>query len=178
MSDIADEFERRSFECAFEAYRADPSDDHALRLAKFLPVLAKSVSTFGPMFAIYDVMRKRGQAESTKMRIAMWTLRKTFTVKRPGWNDYCMVRWQLTKERAAVEEIHRRSCHLVALPANILTLENPIDAAAFLKDPWYPVAYSARWMVNSVRADDPEFAAAIEEVEKSCLGCHLSAQSS
>jgi hypothetical protein len=83
-----------------------------------------------------------------------------------------MVRWQLTKERAAVEEIHRRSCHLVALPDNILTPENPIDAHAMLTDPWYPVAYSARWMVNSQRQTDPEFAAAIEAVENCCPGCH------
>ena len=174
MSQIADEFERSAFECAYEAYRADPSNANATKLSKQSHVLGrKGRSGLGPAVAVHHVMRERGQAGTRwQGRLAIWILERLMGEKRPGWNDYWMIRWQLTKSPVAVWEIHRRARHIIALPDDILTAANPIDAAAFLKDPWYPVAYSARWMVNSQRQTDPEFAAAIEAVENSCPSCH------
>lgn len=68
------------------------------------------------------------------------------------WNDYEMVRWQISREQACVVEIHRRATHL--------------------PDPRYiAVQQSAAWMAGSVRANNAEFDAALAAVEGECELC-------
>lgn len=68
------------------------------------------------------------------------------------WNDYEMVRWQISGEPACVVEIHRRATHL--------------------PDPRYiAVQQSAAWMAGSVRANNAEFDAALAAVEGECELC-------
>jgi hypothetical protein len=116
-------------------------------------VLHEGKPSFGPALATFDVLIERRHVHYPwLLGFPALALRLLLLKNYPGWNDYYMVRWQLTGDRAALEEIHRRCQHV------------------YDKAGWSAVWQTAQWMTSSYRKQDPQFDAAMQAVEREC-GC-------
>jgi hypothetical protein len=151
---------------AYELYRQRPTRENAGQLIDAVLVGCREghIATFCPTLAITEIIFERKHWKPGRellARVAIAFLRRWIKhyvkPERPGWNDYYMTRWQLAKEQSAAEEIHRRQKH-IALP----------DMTG---GPWQQVAWTANWMADSQRQQDPEFDAAMKIAEQSCPIC-------
>lgn len=147
------------FSGAIEAYRNDKSPENvrALRtmLQKYVAMQKEAgtpLAAIGPFLGIADAIDLEYET-SWKGRAVMWAFRIALRPDRPGWNDYWMARWMVTREPEAVKEIHRRAAHIP-----------PIGK-------WYVVAETAAWMVNSTMVQDHEFNHAYSDVLRQCEIC-------
>ncbi len=156
--------ERQKMAAAFELYCQRPTHENGMILLTFAGdwMSAREFAAFGPCLAIVEVLNERAQFKRSfsPRFVQRWVmprmLRRFLKPDRPGWNDYYMARWQLTKEQACVREIHRRAVHLAVPHGNEM---------------WAMVRFTAQWMVNSQRAENAEFDAALAVVEKQCAMC-------
>jgi len=143
-------------EKAIKAYRANP--DHCANARDLRMVAGLALKTFrdlasvGPALGIIDgVSELHSHDLGLIARAGIWFLKRySLTPDRPGWNDYWMARWRVTRNPACADEIHRRACHLVEWPA---------------------VAETAQWMVGSYRTQDSDFDAAMNSALLRCSEC-------
>lgn len=77
--------------------------------------------------------------------------------RRPGWNDYYMVRWQVTGKPEYLLWLYRRAVEVPAAPAGL------VENVAATEDRMGP--FTCRWMLNSVRGRDPDLDAALRALE-------------
>lgn len=159
-------FDKQALAAAYELYRQRPSYENGLVLMKHcaLWMRTRDVACLGIVFGVLDTLTERKHLgiswrKQWVTRAIFWGLRRQFKPERPGWNDYYMVRWQLTKNDSCAAEIHRRVKHLSVEP-------NPAT-------PWGMVAFTAQWMADTVRKEDPEFDAALLAAEHNCLLCKV-----
>lgn len=161
------------FECAYEAYRREPSCENAKILRPLLAdhIRERGVPAICVGLAILDVMHERHHSgKRLRTRISIWLVQKVsrwWPKDKPGWNDYFMVRWQLTKDVACAQEIHRRTHYFEG--------KHDTDVTKLTGENWSLVGWTAQWMVGSQRREDPEFDSAISEAEKACPICCNSA---
>lgn len=143
---------------AIKAYRAAPDCKRATELRRAVHgwlTTNLDLPSVGPSLGVLDALDElhpRREIKWLLYKLAVWWL-KTF-VLRPdcaGWNDYWMARWEVTGSSAAADELHRRNCHLVE---------------------WPDVVRTARWMVHSVRSEDPDFDAAMCSAAARCSDCN------
>jgi hypothetical protein len=139
---------------AMKAYREDPGYDNAAKLTSVAVrwLLAKpTLPSIGPVLGILDeVSAYPPYRFSWAMRLLPWYLRGRLSEDRPGWNDYWMTRWQLSRSIRAIREIHFRVHHLTE---------------------WPEVRETAAWMASSYASQDPDFAAHLEWAQKTCPDC-------
>lgn len=77
--------------------------------------------------------------------------------RRPGWNDYYMVRWQVTGKPEYLLWLYRRALEVPAAPAGL------VEDVAATEERMGP--YTCRWMLNSVRARHADLDAALRALE-------------
>jgi hypothetical protein len=154
---ILDVTTRRDFEQAYELYRMNPTLENGRTLLRYVAdwLSERQLSSIGPSLAIIDVLNERGHfkkrlfARFVQRKVLPLILRCALTETRPGWNDYWMCRWELTKEPRAAEEIHRRVFHLIG-------------------PKWEMVRLSANWMAGSQGRLNFEFAEAMKTANNLC----------
>jgi len=151
-----------NFQSAFDFYRQRPDESTGKQLAKalsrYLAAQPRDIARYGPCLAMVVTLRERNHwpaatvREKIGVRVLTWFLNRGLGAplppRRPGWNDYYMVRWQLTNEQRLADEIHRRTHYT---------------------DP-HMVGFTAKWMADSQRSQDCAFNAALGISEAKC-GC-------
>lgn len=158
-------FESQELQAAFDLYVLRPTQANATALRKLVgdALLTRRVSVIGPCLAVFEVLLDRGQFPACRHALAFWwpwLMHRKFEPDRPGWNDYYMVRWILTREQAAADEIHKRAAHVgYARSITELTADS---------GPWDYVGATAAWMAKCQREENPEFDAALRRAEMAC----------
>jgi hypothetical protein len=149
----------QQFASAFQLYRQRPSPENGVALAKAATVylVQRSLSAQGPCLAIFEIIhdRKHDGTRPWQVWLCVKGLRYFLKKDRVGWNDYHMIRWQLTQDQSQAEEIHRRANH-VGGPSG---------------SNWAMVRFTAQWMADSYRQQDEDFDAALKTAEDRCLLC-------
>jgi hypothetical protein len=163
------EFEKRWSE-TIANYLTDPSCANAVlvrSLARDFYMIRPNIASIGPLLGMLDAVdEKHPKVHGRNLyRVYKWVLRRLLPAWRPGWNDYWMMRWQLTHSDAAACEIHRRAWH--SFMASDMLRPLPQEELERLHAAWE----SARWMVGSYRRQDPAFQVAMLEIEKNCGLC-------
>jgi len=163
------EFEKRWAD-TISSYLADPNVDNARdvrKLAADFWRIRPGIPSIGPFLGMMDeVAAKHPVRNRWVFNAAMWWLRRFLPSWRPGWNDYWMMRWQLSHSEAAAVEIHQRAWH--SFLASDMLRPMPQPELERLHAVWE----SARWMVGSYRRQDPEFHASMLKTEKECEVCN------
>lgn len=169
------QFREIELEEALELYRLRPNAETGKRLTQMLPayLIRHGGSGFGPFLGIMEVLIERNHIGTSRswIRRAMGSAFIKFGVRmcrrkmekipsRPGWNDYWMARWQLSKENRCSQEIHRRVEHVSGPKGS----------------DWYYVSLTARWMARSQAEQNPEFAAAMDAAWSACPLCQAGPQ--
>jgi hypothetical protein len=152
---------------AYELYRQRPSRENGIVLCRSIATLLKNreLAVICPSVAMLEVLLDRKHTSQhwysiLAIKIGINWLRSQMADWRPGWNDYFMVRWQLTKDQRCADEIHRRAHHVGHQP-------NWTG-----KEDWGAVGYTAAWMALSQREQNPEFDEAMKIAERDCFICH------
>jgi hypothetical protein len=155
--------DKAKFQYAYDLYRQRPTLENAKVLLTFTGdwMRTKEPACLGPCLAILEVLNERDQflknfAGKMIQRFLPWWARRYMPEHRPAWNDYHMTRWQLTKDATHIEQIHRVASHVKQ------------------EAPWDMAVFTAKWMADSVRAQDEEFDAAMKAAETRCLLCKCS----
>jgi hypothetical protein len=151
-------------------YLADPSAEnamHARQVAAKFWQLKPGIPSVGPFLGMLDGIDEKNPKIHGRWRYRsmIWFMRLLLPKWRPGWNDYWMMRWQLTHGEAALLEIHHRATHFFMEPDLMRNLSRTE------LDRLHAVWESAAWMVNSYRRQDPAFHSAMLEVEQRCVRC-------
>jgi len=149
-----------AFEQAYELYRFRPTDENAAALKRQAVFAFRREGLTLPSLAVLEILADRKQSSRhwifrLGVRAIRRFLRETHPADRPGWNDYLMVRWQLTKDRRMAAAIHDRATHVVAEKGSN----------------WDMVRVTAAWMASSQREQNPEFDADLRMVEEACGWC-------
>jgi hypothetical protein len=146
------------FERAYELYRLRPTDENAVALKRVALVGICREGLTLPSLAILETLAERSRHPRIfrmGVRVIWRFLRESYPADRAGWNDYLMVRWQLTKDRRMAAAIHDRTKHVVAEKGSN----------------WDMVRVTAAWMATSQREQNPEFDADLRMVEEACGWC-------
>jgi hypothetical protein len=169
------DFRETELEQVLELYRLRPNAETGNQLTQMLAayLIRHGGSGFGPFLGIMEVLLERkhvGTSRSfvrraigtgfVKLGVRICRRKMEKIPSRPGWNDYWMARWQLTKENRAAEEIHRRVEHVSGPEGS----------------DWYYVNLTARWMARSQAEFNPEFAAAMDAAWIACPRCQAGSQ--
>jgi hypothetical protein len=154
--------EPQRFQAAFDLYIERPTQENGIVLRQFVGdwLRTREIAMMGPSLAICEVLMERGHfsLKPWKTLFGKYTaklLRHYLKADRPGWNDYWMTRWQLTRDNKAAVEIHRRVAHI-----------------ATVSEEWSMVVFTAKWMADSQRSRDPGFDVVMRTVEATCELCH------
>jgi hypothetical protein len=153
--------EQEKFQAAYDLYIDRPTQENGVILRRYVGdwIGTRDVAMLGPSLAIFEILLDRGHFGKTwwKHFLGKQTLkllRHHLKDDRPGWNDYFMCRWQLTRDNEAAKEIHRRAAHIQ--PAS---------------EEWSMVAFTAKWMADSQRSQDPGFDVVMKHIEQTCELC-------
>jgi hypothetical protein len=153
---------------ALETYRESPNLENGAVLRNHVAayLMTEKLSSIGPSLAILEVLASRGHSSVHAYRrvihkVGIKILRHWFEKypSRPGWNDYFICRWILTENIEDAREIHYRARHIMP--------SNEIDP----KNDWSAVAFTANWMAESQRKQNPEFDQALQSAEETCSHC-------
>lgn len=153
----------KEFDAAYNLYRQSPTHENGLILLRFTGdwIRTREMAMLGPSIGIFDTLNERQHfASAWGARLIQkhlpGFLRRYLKADCPGWNDYYMCRWQLTKQDRHADELHRRVKHLH--PAT---------------EDWRMVEFTACWMVDSCRSQDSAFDAAMLLAETRCWICSV-----
>jgi hypothetical protein len=140
----------------YELYKSNPSRQTAglLVRATLRWVVDSGKASFGPAVAIFEVLIEKRQVRNSRiLALLSWALRLVLPANEVGWNDYHMLRWQMTGDRTELVQIHQRCQHIYSKGER-----------------WSAVWQTAQWMTDSYRKQDSRFDVAMKAVEREC-GC-------
>jgi hypothetical protein len=158
---------------ALELYRERPNLENGVALRKHVAahLMTKQISAMGPALAILEILTSRGHSSihaysRVLHKIAVKIIRRWFEKHptRPGWNDYFMCRWILANDFEDAREIHYRARHIVNPDASVISFTP--------ETPWNAVGFTANWMAESQRKENPQFDQALKFAEETCAHCH------
>jgi hypothetical protein len=141
---------------SLELYKTNPSRQTGgpLVRATLRWELEGGKASFGPAVAIFEVLTEKRQVRNPRMlALLSWALRLVLPASQVGWNDYHMLRWQMTGDRTELVQIHQRCQHIYGKG-----------------ETWSAVWQTAQWMTDSYRKQDSRFDVAMKAVEREC-GC-------
>jgi hypothetical protein len=162
------DFERR-FNEAVADYRRAANPETAVRMRNLAFEFYRArpgLASIGPYLGLMDGVEEKTPKQHRRFffRLHLAAFRLMLLAWRPGWNDYYMMRWQVTRGEAALLEMHARAFHIPTPDELRRCSQRDLQRK-------HAVWSSAQWMVNSYRLQDPEFNAAMSAVESACLKC-------